>query len=249
MSHCLRCGTSGRRSATNVELARLHDVAQPTLTGCPPAFAVQAWSRPARVIGGDLLATWAVGGSALAVFLADVMGHGTPAALVASGMRAVLHQLRLERESRPGEVLARLDRVVGELYPEYFATATACLVEATGTLTFAQAGHPPILVRSVNGQVASLRQRSLPLGLNPGTIYEERQVELPVGATMLLYSDGVSDALARADVPGLVGLTRVVRESRHGDASGLVRAIRRSLRGAGEGSKDDRSMVAVQRQG
>src|SRR5262245_373094 len=97
MARCLRCGAEGRLAvpgAVGAELARLHEVSLPAAQCYPGAYAVEAWSRPARHIGGDLLAVRPLAGGRLAVFQGDVMGHGTPAAVVASGLRAALHLLR-----------------------------------------------------------------------------------------------------------------------------------------------------------
>jgi sigma-B regulation protein RsbU (phosphoserine phosphatase) len=229
------------------ELARLHDFSLP----CPERFhnacEIDAWSRPARQIGGDLLAAYPVEGAGLVLFLGDVMGHGTPAAVVASALRAGLHQLRVSRIASPGVILFRLNQMVCDLFPEYFVTASASLLDETGKLTCAQAGHPPLLVRHRIGEVSRVSFRSLPLGLTPGTEYQEKRLDLPAGAALVLYSDGVIDGLAAGDRPGLDVLMETVGESRRGNARALVRRVRRALRQGCRDQDDDRAVLAMSR--
>jgi sigma-B regulation protein RsbU (phosphoserine phosphatase) len=246
MARCLRCGEPGRRSAAGAELARLHDFALPLTGRIDGGYEIGAWSRPARHIGGDLLVAWDVPGAGLMVFLGDVMGHGTPAAVVASALRAALHQLRQAGVAGPAAILSRLNEVVCDLFPEYFVTASAALL-AAGGLTCAQAGHPALLVRPAAGRVVNVPFRSLPLGLTPGGAYEEKRLGLPAGATLLLYSDGVLDALAQPGRPPLDALAEVVRHSRGGGARGLVQAVRQAVRRAGRDRHDDRAVLAVRR--
>ena len=75
------------------DLQRLHLGGLPSVGRLHPGFAIDAWSRPMSRIGGDVIALWQVDDRRLVAFLGDVMGHGTPAAVVASAVRSSLHHL------------------------------------------------------------------------------------------------------------------------------------------------------------
>ena len=100
------------------DLQRLHRGGLPNLRGLHPGFEIDAWSRPVSRIGGDVIAVWPVDDRRLVAFLGDVMGHGTPAAVVASAVRSTLHHLRSAGTFRPVDLLARINRTVIDLFPE-----------------------------------------------------------------------------------------------------------------------------------
>ena len=93
---------------TLCDLQRLHQGGLPSLQRLHPRFAIDAWSRPMSRIGGDVIAVWPVDDRRLVAFLGDVMGHGTPAAVVASAVRSTLHHLRTAGTFRPVELLSRI---------------------------------------------------------------------------------------------------------------------------------------------
>src|ERR1700722_631104 len=100
---------SRQRSVLQEELACLHHSALPHLEQVPEAFDLACWARPAQTIGGDLLAAWSIDESRLLVCLADVMGHGIPAAVVASAVRAGLFDMKRTQIERPALVLDELN--------------------------------------------------------------------------------------------------------------------------------------------
>ena len=107
MSRCVRCARRRHAPAT-LELARLHEAALPHPSVAPAAFDLAVWSRPAHVIGGDALAAWSLDRDRLLVLLADVMGHDTPAALIASDVRLDLYRIRQAGVTSPAEVLQQV---------------------------------------------------------------------------------------------------------------------------------------------
>jgi sigma-B regulation protein RsbU (phosphoserine phosphatase) len=228
------------------ELLGLHRSALPDLERVPEQFDLACWSRPARTIGGDVVAIWPVDDSRLMVCLADVMGHGMPAAVVASSVRTALHQQQQAGATSPAAILTDLNRQLGALFPGYFVTATICLLDArAGTMTFAQAGHPAVLMRNVGGDVTQRSMPALPLGLVPEEAYQERTEPLDRGATVVVYSDGVSDALSSAETPGTLALAALVGACRRPGAFRLVQSIRRAVQRTAPVRHDDRSVLAV----
>ena len=121
--------------------------------------------------------------------------------------------------SGPTELLARINRTVLDLFPEYFLTACCCLIDTAGTLTCAVAGHPPLLVRSPEGEVDAILSHSLPLGVAARPEVSEHALAFGVGSSVVVYSDGVSDTLA--DGPRLGG--DAVAEVLRGVPSGAPR--------------------------
>lgn len=232
-----------RPSATTTrDLAHLHKTALPCPRSIPLPFDLACWSKPVEVIGGDLLDAWPVGRQRLMLFLADVMGHDLTAAMIASAVRMDLFHARQTGLRSPAALLQQLDHGIGSLFSGHFVTAACVLVDvAAGTLTWALAGHQPILV-SDGESVQSLHHRACPLGLQMDDPYSDETTALPPGGAVVLYSDGISDALGSADYPGsevmaglLTGLDIPAGE--------MVRALRRAVRPLRR--TDDRSVLAV----
>jgi serine phosphatase RsbU (regulator of sigma subunit) len=237
---------SPRPSVLRAELASLHRAALPRLERIPERFDLACWARPARTIGGDLVAAWPLDDSRLLVFLADVMGHDLPAAIVASAVRSVLYQQEQSGLRRPAGLLTEINRLVAGMFEGYFVTASACLLDAAaGTLTFAQAGHPPLLLRHLDGEVTELFLSALPLGLGTEEPYEEQTLPLTRGTAVVLYSDGVSDALLAPETPGTQALSSLIASCRRPSAFRLVQRIRRAVHRSSPIRHDDRSALAV----
>ncbi len=236
---------SPRRSALCTDLADLHRSALPRVEQIPEAFDLAFWARPARAIGGDILAAWSIGETRLMVCLADVMGHGIPAAIVASAVRAGLYQMELDQLDQPAMVLDGLNRLVRGMFEGYFVTASVCLLDTSGWLTHAQAGHPALLLRGLDGEITLLSTPSLPLGLDAEESYLENSHPLESGTGVLLYSDGVTDALANLGMPGIPALSTIVSGCRRPGSFRLVQRIRRAVHRSAPVRHDDRTALAV----
>jgi serine phosphatase RsbU (regulator of sigma subunit) len=125
----------------------------------------------------------------------DATGKGVPAALVENAICAFLGGVAIASGSRPGEVLARVnEKVLARIPPNMFVTCFYCILEPeSGHLIYANAGHDlPYLRRS--GDAEELRARGMPLGLMSGMSYEEGEVSLGVGDSILFYTDGLVEA-------------------------------------------------------
>jgi sigma-B regulation protein RsbU (phosphoserine phosphatase) len=225
-------------ASTAADLARLHLVALPHPDSVPEPFELACWSRPLETIGGDLLVAWPAGRDRLLLFLADVMGHDLMSAMVASAIRLDLYRAREAGMSSPAAVLQRLDQAIGALFQAHFVTAACCLLDARRrTLTWSLAGHYPILLREPRGLVCPLHHRAYALGMNPGECYRDEVARLAPGASVVLYSDGISEPLGSPDV--LAGLVAC----QDATADETVRAIREAVRSFRR--TDDRSVLAA----
>lgn len=183
------------RKARDLEMAG--HVQRSILPPCPPKLVrMEAhWCyRPATEVGGDLFDVIALPGGRTLLFIADAMGHGVQAALVISTVKATL-AAHLDDIEDLGGLMSRLDRSLGRLFEDRFVTAAACVVDPqAGRLRYAVAGHPPILLVSDEG-VSALTSGGLPLGTSLGWRYEAGETPLPHDARLLLFSDGLIEAV------------------------------------------------------
>jgi serine phosphatase RsbU (regulator of sigma subunit) len=242
---CARRGSTSQRP----ELRRLQRLLLPREVELPGPFQA-AWScRPAGPVGGDLVAVSAPAADTLFLLVADAMGHGPAAAIVASALRATLHLAQQAGVRAPAELLTRLGATLHALFEETFVTAACCTLDARGTLTFAQAGHPAILVRTPRGQVRALSLPAPPLGMLPDVQYDDRQVRLAPGSAVLLYTDGVSDGLGDDPAEQREALAELFGQPCAVTPGELVlrigRAARRGQRSRFGRQIDDRTVLAA----
>lgn len=166
----------------------------------PLAGPVQVTSRylPARAVGGDSFDYQWIDDDHLMVYLVEVSGRGVKPALLS----VAVHNL-LRYRGVPPETLLAPDLVfddlnsrfsMDELGDHYFTMWYGVYRLSTGVLRYANAGHPPPLVLTVeDGSVRSvpLNSASVPLGLFPDSRFTAQSYAVPAGARILLYSDGV----------------------------------------------------------
>lgn len=130
-------------------------------------------------------------GRHLLVVVGDVSGRGLDAASVMSsirhGMRALAPECR-----RPEELLGKIDRLDADERRGHFATVLCGFVDvAEGSITFANAGHPPPLIVTDEGAQYLEVPPGPPIGATRGATYEAHTVAVPRGATVLLVTDGL----------------------------------------------------------
>jgi serine phosphatase RsbU (regulator of sigma subunit) len=157
-------------------------------------YRIAAHYRPAREVGGDFYDFLHLGNGRLGLVVGDVTDKGVPAALVMATTRTLLRAVA-QRLDRPGEVLERVNSVLHpDIPPNMFVTCLyAVLDPASGRLRYANAGHD-LPYRRHSGGASELRATGMPLGLMPGMSYEEKEVLLEPGDTVLFYSDGIVEA-------------------------------------------------------
>lgn len=157
-------------------------------------WQVSAYYQPAREVGGDFYDFLELPDGRIGLVVGDVTDKGVPAALVMATtrtmIRAAAHRLR-----SPGDVLERVNDILHpDIPPNMFVTCLGALLDPkTGRLQYANAGHDLPYLRHANG-VTELRATGMPLGLMPGMRYEEKEVVLEPGDSILFYSDGLVEA-------------------------------------------------------
>jgi serine phosphatase RsbU (regulator of sigma subunit) len=180
-----------------------------------PEFTLAARYLPAarqRGVGGDWYDVISLPGQRIGMVVGDVMGHGVPAAALMGQLRVALRAYALEDRS-PAHVLSCVDRLFQSLPDERFVTMVYAVLESTGTLHLANAGHPPPLVVEADGSSLLCREaRSLPLGVGNGaTDREDFTLKLTPGSVLLLYTDGLVERRHAAIEQRLATLQAAVR--------------------------------------
>ena len=213
---------------------------------------VAAFYRPAREVGGDFYDFLELQDGRLGLIVGDVTDKGVPAALVMATTRTVL-RVTAPHLFSPGEALKRAnDVIVPEIPPNMFITCLYAILEPnSGRLVYANAGHdPPYRRRMGRGQDAEeLRARGMPLGLMPGMSYEEKEIVLERGESILFYSDGLVEAHdPQREMFGFPRLRELVAE--HTEKESLEETVLEELHSfVGEGweQEDDITLLTLRR--
>ena len=160
-----------------------------------PGLDLAAAYVPARELGGDFYDFLPYGKGRLAFALGDVSGKGTAAALYASLAIGTVREIVVDHNGAPAEMLALLNqRLLGARLDSRFIAMLFAVYDApTRRLTLSNAGGPyPLLVR--DGVVQPIRLEGVPLGLLPGTDYDEMTIDLQPGDVALFASDGILES-------------------------------------------------------
>ncbi len=164
-----------------------------------PRYAGKATMVPAREMGGDFYDFFSLGGNRLGLVIADVSGKGVPAAFFMAISRTILQSSAREGSSA-GACLAATNDLLCEQNPlELFVTAFYGILDLdTGELSYANAGHNPPIVAARGGALTPLPVTGgVAMGVMPGLPYAENRVKLAAGDTLILYTDGISEAMDR----------------------------------------------------
>lgn len=146
------------------------------------------------VVGGDWYDAVVLESGQLLLSIGDVAGHGLHAAVLMGKLRQSLRTIALSYSS-PGEILRRLDRVLRAEDPEMMVTAFVALLDLRDrSMIYANAGHPPPLLRLPSGEIVSLSNVGLPLGLRDEAETATRYGPIPRGSVLVLYTDGLTES-------------------------------------------------------
>jgi sigma-B regulation protein RsbU (phosphoserine phosphatase) len=217
-----------------------------------PTMGLAAHYQTSRRAGGDYFDFFGLPGVRWGLLIADVSGHGTPAAVLMAVLHALAHTFSGGHD-RAGVLLEHLNAQMHRLHTartDMFATAFYAIYDpATRRLEYASAGHnPPRLKRCEDGTLALLDQAGgLPLGIVPGERYAEAVHQLVPGDQLVLYTDGITEAYNGAGEQfGLSRLDRVLENCSVG-AGDLLRAVLEELEAftAGRPAHDDRTLLVA----
>lgn len=208
-------------------------------------------------LGGDFYDVFPIDGKRFGFFLGDVCGKGPQAAAVTSLTRYTLRAAALH-DSDPVSALSTLNKVLHERYtgtgdPRYctavFGTVEADPATGQAAVHLASGGHPPVLVLRADGTAEFLpTPGGLLVGILPAARFTTATTVLTAGDTLLLYTDGLTEARTGAEHTGLYG-----EEALLSFATGhagkrphdIIDALTGLLRGFGDGLDDDTALLAL----
>jgi serine phosphatase RsbU (regulator of sigma subunit) len=186
------------------------------IASVPPAVTVEAISRPARTFTGDFYFTQRHD-DRLWIALGDVAGKGLPAAIIMAMIQEELeHRITAcaTAECDPARTMTRLHEFLEPLLPSNrFATAVIGWLDDDGTLTLVNAGHPPPLIVRRDGSIDEIGSTGPILGVLPNPRWCSRTLHLERGDTLVLYSDGVTEAIVDQEELGVCGLRALLARS------------------------------------
>jgi len=217
----------------------------PTLEG----GQIIPYYQPAREVGGDFYDFFELPNRHLGLVVGDATGKGMPAALVMSTTCGMLRAVALSVGS-PSEVLERVNEALSARIPaNMFVTCFYAILEPeSGRLVYSNAGHDLPYVCQGSG-AEELRARGMPLGLMSGMSYEEKEIILEAGDSILFYSDGLVEAHnPEGEMFGFPRLRSLVAE--HDKQRSLVDLLLEELysfTGEGWEQEDDITLVTLQR--
>ncbi len=214
-----------------------------------PGLSITALCVPAREVGGDYYDFLPIDDHRLGLLIADVSGKGTSAALYMAELKGLMLSLS-QIHTSPRALMVAVDRIIANnLDARSFITMTYAIIDLRAqTMTYARAGHTPLMYLPGPGTVALEPRRThilvpdgmvLGLKLDQGEMFdrnlEEQTIPLHAGDLYVLFTDGISEAMnAQDDCFGELRLARIIEEHPRPAVRGAPRARPpgdRSLRG------------------
>lgn len=240
---------------TDRELRTIADIQRSLLPSELPKISTMelaAYYQTSRRAGGDYYDFFPLENDQWGILIADVSGHGTPAAV----MMAITHSIAHTMPGPPTPPCRLLDNLNSQLIRHYtrnsgtFVTAFYGIYDArTRLLRYANAGHnPPRLKRCDDGSMASLDGvGSFPLGITADVSFEEARLQLRAGDQIIFYTDGITEAQnAEGEMFGEARLDEVLGACRPG-AQQLIDAVLESVAAFSNGrpADDDRTVLVA----
>jgi len=174
---------------------RVQEALMPPTEFVAKGIEIRSAYVPSEVLSGDFY-DYFVQDDSLYLFVADVSGHGLPAAILVSLLKSYIHS-EAATERSLAEFMTHLnDFLYGVSLPTQFATAALFRMEAGNQLVYSNAAHPPFLIhRRSSGRTVVYEQPSNLLGAMPNMLFEEHTVSVSPGDTLFVYTDGLTDRM------------------------------------------------------
>ncbi|MGH7213675.1 MAG: PP2C family protein-serine/threonine phosphatase [Tepidisphaeraceae bacterium] len=216
-----------------------------------PGMRLAVHYQTSKRAGGDYYDFFPLAHGEWGILIADVSGHGTPAAVVMAITHTIAHTLP-GPPTPPGRLLGKINELLCGRYTQgngTFVTAFYGVYDPTRRrLTYGSAGHNPPRLRRADGTMQPLDgARHLPLGIDPEEPYTETSIDLSSGDLLLLYTDGVTETF---DADGtMFGARRLddVLGRPHRDPTDAIDDVMESLHAfaGGKPPTDDRTLLAA----
>jgi sigma-B regulation protein RsbU (phosphoserine phosphatase) len=211
-------------------------------------FRAAAASLPCRSIGGDFYDYVDMPGGSLGFALGDVAGKGPPAALLSAMMQGIFAAQAASSDG-PSQTIARVNLALYRRGIESrFVTLMYGVLDPDGRLIYCNAGHnPPLIISSTgSGTVRRLDRGGPIVGLFETATYEDEAVKLTNGDWLVVFSDGVSEALSAAgDEYGESRIVTVVQDNAALDPPQLLEALFSNVRDFARGAAQSDDITAM----
>lgn len=207
---------------------------------------------PMSSVAGDFYDFLVVDEKRIGILVADVSGHGMPAALIAS-MLKIAFAAQAAHASEPALVMSGLNQALCGKFQGHYVTAAYALIDTEKqTLCYAGAGHPPLLLREgSSGKVRPVLENGLYLGYFPGASYSAVETPFRKGDWIVLYTDGVTEMKPESEEEfGEARLKEFLESHPDLPAAGFVDSLLERLsvwsgRAPGQEPDDDVTLLAV----
>ncbi len=198
------------------------------------------------LVGGDFYDVFAGADDRVVIVVGDVCGHGVEAARTATLVKDVVHAYA-RQDSEPGSILHRLNRLLLDRNTPGFVTVFVGVLDpASGSLAYSSAGHPQALIGSQDGEVRSLQAGSPPVGVFPHCSWADGRAQMNSSDTLLVYTDGVTEARRDGLFFGEEGLMKAFRSLSDLPPEQLPQALLDKVLLFSEGRlRDDVAIVAL----
>ena len=226
--------------------------------------SVSSFSEPSQVVDGDFSDIRRLHTNSFDVLVGDVMGKGVGAALIGAGVRSAYHQVLADLQvvksfgtvlPTPEQIVNQLHKVLTPRLVELSSFVTLALYRfdlEAGTLTFVNAGHTPgLLLSAKQGQVLTIDCENMPIGVLPDEVYVEVCVPIGPGDSLLVYSDGITEACNAGGEQ--YGQERLIAAFEAGRKAALVPfalldSLQQTLKGftGGAPALDDQTAIVVE---
>jgi phosphoserine phosphatase RsbU/P len=211
---------------------------------------IAASYQPMTSVAGDFYQFVRSDNNHLGILVADVSGHGVPAALISSMIKVAMQSVS-GHANDPAQVLGGLNRILSsEAHGQFVSAAYVWIDSANRNALYSAAGHPPLLCwRNTTGEMQRIESNGLLFGVESDSKYPVCSVALERSDRFLLYTDGVTETEnAAGEAFGDQQLERVVRSTRLQPACELSRQVLSELhrwRPAAVNQQDDITLIVV----
>ena len=217
-----------------------------------PGLDIAGRTKACRTVGGDYYDYLAFADGRIGVLVGDVAGKGMPASLLMSSLQARV-QVLFEDGDDLARKIGRLNKAVSANCPDNrFITFFMGIIDPkTGELVYTNAGHnPPVVVRAAGGFEMLKGAGGVILGIMPMAVYKEARVTLDPGDTLVLFTDGVTEAVDPSDEEyGEARLAALVGSMKDRPSEEIVEAIHNAVATYTQGAPaaDDITVVVTRR--
>jgi sigma-B regulation protein RsbU (phosphoserine phosphatase) len=187
---------------------------------------------PARQVSGDFYDYFPVDGGQLGMVIGDVVDKGMPASLFMAYSRSII-RASMASAPHPHDGIGTVNRLIcaDDAYGMFLTLVYAQIDPQSGEITYVNAGHnPPLYYQSGDEKLTELTRTGMLVGVEAETSYAQRKLSLMPGDFILLYTDGITEAIDAQTQPfGEQRLRQIVRAYRRGTADEIVAGVQRAL--------------------